>query len=80
MTNSKKAKFVRSYEDFEQKATKAISDFASDVRLGNFPSSDETYHMADDVVSELQKIDKNDEKQSFSSQNSRNQKLHDEMS
>lgn len=49
-------KFVRKYENVESIATKAVACFAADVREGNFPSSEETYHMADDVVSEMRKF------------------------
>lgn len=51
----KKAKFVRTYGDFEEQAKLAISKFAEDVRNGSFPNSNETYHMADDVVAEMEK-------------------------
>ncbi|HMS24754.1 MAG TPA: 3-methyl-2-oxobutanoate hydroxymethyltransferase [Acidimicrobiia bacterium] len=48
-------KFVRTYADVENIAREAVAKYASDVREGNFPTSEETYHMADDVVAELRK-------------------------
>ena len=47
-------KFVRRYA--EPRATtrrRAIERFADDVRAGRFPSSDETYHAADNVSEAL---------------------------
>lgn len=52
-----KPKFVRHYGDVENVATKAVSDYVASVREGTFPSSEETYHMADDVVEELKTYD-----------------------
>ncbi len=43
-------KFVRRYAEQKADATEAITRFAEDVREGRFPSSDETYHVADDVA------------------------------
>ena len=34
-------------------ATAAVARYAEDVRAGRFPSSDETYHVADDVAEAL---------------------------
>ena len=51
----KPAKFVRQYSDFEAQGVSAVSRFVDDVRQSNFPNSSETYHMADDVVEEMQK-------------------------
>jgi 3-methyl-2-oxobutanoate hydroxymethyltransferase len=45
-----KPKFVRRYASQKADATAAVSRFAEDVRAGRFPSSDETYHLADDVA------------------------------
>jgi 3-methyl-2-oxobutanoate hydroxymethyltransferase len=50
---AKQPKFVRRYLDGEKLNREAVSKFVSDVRSGAFPSSNETYHMADDVVEEL---------------------------
>lgn len=50
-----KPKFVRHFAELEEAATSAVETYAREVREGTFPSSDETYHMADDVVSELRK-------------------------
>jgi 3-methyl-2-oxobutanoate hydroxymethyltransferase len=46
-------KFVRRYADLQADATRAIERFATDVRAGRFPSSDETYHAADAVAEAL---------------------------
>lgn len=43
-------KFVRRYAEQKADATEAVTRFAEDVREGRFPSSDETYHVADDVA------------------------------
>lgn len=50
-------KFVRNYENFENTGAEAVAKFANDVRQGTFPSSQETYHMADDVVTEMRAND-----------------------
>ncbi|MEP6625340.1 MAG: 3-methyl-2-oxobutanoate hydroxymethyltransferase [Acidimicrobiia bacterium] len=42
-------RFVRRYAELGTDATAAVSRFAEDVRLGRFPSSDETYHMTDQL-------------------------------
>jgi 3-methyl-2-oxobutanoate hydroxymethyltransferase len=47
-------KFVRRYADLKGDATNAITRFVTDVRDGRFPSSDETYHAADDVAEALE--------------------------
>jgi 3-methyl-2-oxobutanoate hydroxymethyltransferase len=46
-------KFVRQYAALKADATNAVARFADDVRSGRFPSSDETYHLADDVAEAL---------------------------
>jgi 3-methyl-2-oxobutanoate hydroxymethyltransferase len=46
-------KFVRRYASQEFEATEAVTRFVDDVRNGRFPSSDETYHMADQMLDEL---------------------------
>ena len=46
-------KFVRRYANLHADAVSAVARFASDVREGSFPSSDETYHVADDVAETL---------------------------
>ncbi len=43
----KAPKFVRRYADLETSALEAVSEFVDDVQCGRFPSSAETYHMAD---------------------------------
>jgi len=55
-----KPKFVRRYAELGADATSAVERFASDVRAGRFPSSEETYHAADLLPDEL-KIDSSDE-------------------
>jgi len=46
-------KFVRQYAAQEFDATESVSRFVDDVRGGRFPSSEETYHMADQMLDEL---------------------------
>jgi 3-methyl-2-oxobutanoate hydroxymethyltransferase len=46
-------KFVRRYADLKTDATRAIGRFVDDVRAGRFPSSDETYHMTDQLAEAL---------------------------
>ena len=47
-------RFVRRYADLQQDATLAVAQFCDDVRAGSFPSSDETYHMTDQMPAALQ--------------------------
>lgn len=54
MSGEHKPKFVRRYANLEDSGREAVSRFVADVRDGSFPSSDETYHMADDVEREMQ--------------------------
>ena len=42
-------KFVRQYADLRTMATTAVEQFVDDVREGTFPSSEETYHMTDQM-------------------------------
>lgn len=49
----KAPKFVRRYADLETASIEALSEFVADVRRGRFPSSAETYHMADSMTSAL---------------------------
>jgi 3-methyl-2-oxobutanoate hydroxymethyltransferase len=42
-------RFVRRYAELGAAATEAVSSFVADVRAGTFPSSDETYHMTDQL-------------------------------
>ncbi|MGZ6969897.1 MAG: 3-methyl-2-oxobutanoate hydroxymethyltransferase [Acidimicrobiia bacterium] len=42
-------KFVRRYADLRAVATTAVEQFVDDVRSGTFPSSEETYHMTDQM-------------------------------
>ena len=48
-------KFVRSYASLADEAVAALSRFKSDVESGVFPSSDESYHVPDEVTAELLK-------------------------
>jgi 3-methyl-2-oxobutanoate hydroxymethyltransferase len=50
---TKTPKFVRRYADLETAARTAVSQFVDDVRSGRFPSSAETYHMADGMTKAL---------------------------
>ncbi|MCU1429701.1 MAG: ketopantoate hydroxymethyltransferase [Actinomycetia bacterium] len=43
-------KFVRRYASQELEATEAVARFVADVRAASFPSSDETYHMTDQMA------------------------------
>jgi 3-methyl-2-oxobutanoate hydroxymethyltransferase len=42
-------RFVRRYAELGAEATAAVRHFAADVRAGSFPSSEETYHMTDQL-------------------------------
>ncbi len=46
-TDRRAPKFVRRYASLETEAVAALGAFVADVREGRFPSSAETYHMAD---------------------------------
>ncbi len=48
-----KPKFVRSYASLGEDAIEALKRFVSDVANGSFPSEDESYHLPDEVASEL---------------------------
>ncbi|HXY93142.1 MAG TPA: 3-methyl-2-oxobutanoate hydroxymethyltransferase [Acidimicrobiia bacterium] len=50
-------KFVRRYANLHADSVAAVAQFASDVRDGTFPSSNETYHAADDVAETLRLTD-----------------------
>ncbi|HJR91047.1 MAG TPA: 3-methyl-2-oxobutanoate hydroxymethyltransferase [Acidimicrobiia bacterium] len=47
-------KFVRTYEDLRKRAIDATAAYVADVRSGAFPGEQETYHLADEVASELE--------------------------
>lgn len=53
-------KFVRSYAELADQAVEAISRFKADVESGSFPADDESYHVPDEVASELLKGTKSD--------------------
>jgi len=38
-------KFVRRYSDVKAVSVEAVSAYADDVRIGAFPSSEESYHL-----------------------------------
>ena len=46
-------KFVRRYADLDTLATDALRSFASDVRSGAFPSSQESYHLSEAELAAL---------------------------
>jgi len=49
-------KFVRPYASLADDAVEAVGRFFSDVRSGDFPSRDETYHMPDDAFDALERL------------------------
>lgn len=46
-------KFVRRYATLKNDAVTAMKAFADDVRVGRFPSDNETYHLSDEVAESL---------------------------
>jgi 3-methyl-2-oxobutanoate hydroxymethyltransferase len=48
-------KFVRSYANLGEAAVEALTRFKADVESGAFPSSDESYHVSEEVAAELLK-------------------------
>lgn len=48
-------KFVRSYANLADEAVDALSRFVADVEAGSFPADEESYHVSDEVASELLK-------------------------
>ena len=48
-------KFVRPYASLADDAVEALTRFGADVESGAFPSSEESYHVPDEVASELLK-------------------------
>lgn len=48
-------KFVRSYANLAEDAIEAIARFKSDVESGSFPADEESYHVPDEIASELLK-------------------------
>ena len=42
-------RFVRRYAELGAVATAAVAEFVDDVRARRFPSSEETYHMTDQL-------------------------------
>lgn len=53
LENRMNPKFVRRYAELLTDATSAVSAYADDVRSGNFPSDDETYHLSGEVAEGL---------------------------
>jgi len=49
LEDRKLPKFVRRYDNLRESATAAVASFVEDVRTGTFPSSEETYHMTDQM-------------------------------
>jgi 3-methyl-2-oxobutanoate hydroxymethyltransferase len=49
LEDRKLPKFVRRYDNLRESATAAVASFVDDVRSGTFPSSEETYHMTDQM-------------------------------
>jgi 3-methyl-2-oxobutanoate hydroxymethyltransferase len=49
------AKFVRRFADLRQEAVAALSRFKTAIETGDFPSDDETYHLAEEVAAALTK-------------------------
>lgn len=47
-------KFVRTYENLQQRAVEATAAFVADVRSGSFPAEAETYHIPDEVAAILE--------------------------
>lgn len=47
-------KFVRRYEEFAERGTAALSAYVADVRSGEFPGDEETYHLPEEVAAELE--------------------------
>ena len=46
-------KFVRQYEQLQQRAVDAIADFFADIEKGTFPAESESYSMSEDAASAL---------------------------
>jgi 3-methyl-2-oxobutanoate hydroxymethyltransferase len=46
-------KFVRQYADLESDAIEAVRSFFEDVQKGEFPGTDETYHMSEEAARAL---------------------------
>jgi 3-methyl-2-oxobutanoate hydroxymethyltransferase len=53
LTTGHVAKFVRQYADLHGTAVAALQQYVEDVRKGNFPSDDESYHMSTEASAEL---------------------------
>jgi 3-methyl-2-oxobutanoate hydroxymethyltransferase len=46
-------KFVRPYASLADDAVAALGEFKADIQKGTFPGDDESYHLSDEVASEL---------------------------
>jgi 3-methyl-2-oxobutanoate hydroxymethyltransferase len=53
--SGKYPKFVRPYADLADQAVDALTRYKADVESGSFPSDEESYHIPDEVASELLK-------------------------
>ena len=56
LTFAPPAKFVRRYADLSSTITNAVQSFKDDVKAGNYPSDEESYHLPKDTLSTLQAI------------------------
>jgi len=48
-----KPKFVRSYADVSGTISRAVGEYAGDVRAGRFPADEESYHLPAEVRDRL---------------------------
>jgi 3-methyl-2-oxobutanoate hydroxymethyltransferase len=53
--SGKRPRFVRPYADLADQAVSALQRFKSDIESGAFPNETESYHVSDEVASELLK-------------------------
>jgi 3-methyl-2-oxobutanoate hydroxymethyltransferase len=58
-SDRKAPKFVRQYAALGDAAVSALSQFVADVRAGSFPTSAETYHMADGLTQAIEVYGRN---------------------
>ena len=56
MHDRRTAKFVRQYASIADVAVAALERFFSDVRSGEFPGEEETYHMPEDSAEILREL------------------------
>ncbi|MGA2529430.1 MAG: 3-methyl-2-oxobutanoate hydroxymethyltransferase [Acidimicrobiales bacterium] len=53
LSEGEPARFVRRYADLAEVATRAVGDWASDVRSGQYPAAEESYHASATLREEL---------------------------